>query len=303
MRIHYEFDQVTPLGPTVVAISAFDGVHRAHRRLIARASERARQEGATLLAAVVWPEMTIQGDEQEQARLSTLAERLDRLGRLDLVDVALILPMASSSAHYLDQIGAWGDPRALLAMAGDAGEPGGSVELLDTARERGLDAELVAAEEGGMQVTADAIMRLVEDGAVEEASAHLGHPFTLYGEVTMGDRRGRLLGFPTANLRPAAFGVLPANGVYAVRVRLPSEFAAMRPGVVNVGVRPTFGGEPVRLVEVHLLDVALDLYGMSLAVEFVRRLRPEQRFDGIDALKAQIAADARQAREILKAGA
>jgi len=151
-----------------------------------------------------------------------------------------------------------------------------------------------------MPVTANAIMGLVEEGAVEDAASRLGHLFTLYGEVIAGDRRGRLLGFPTANLRPAAYAVLPSNGVYAVRVRLPGESVAGHPGVVNVGVRPTFGGDPVRLVEVHLLDVALDMYGMSIAVEFVSRLRAEQRFDGIDALKAQITADAQQARERLR---
>jgi riboflavin kinase / FMN adenylyltransferase len=300
MRIHYQFDSIVPLGPTIVALSGFDGVHRLHRKLIARAAELAMQQGAITLAAVAWPRLNSGGDEQDPPRLTTLAERLDRLGGLSLVDTALILASPLASAQCLDQVSAWSDVRTLLVALGD-NELGSSSELIVAARERGISVEVVTAEDESMQVTADAVIRLIEAGAVEAATASLGHPFTLYGEVTTGDRRGRLLGFPTANLRPAAYGVVPANGVYAVRVRLPGEAVASHPGVVNVGVRPTFGGDPLRLIEVHLLDATLDLYGVSIGVEFVRRLRAEQRFDGLDALKAQIAADAQQAREILAA--
>jgi riboflavin kinase/FMN adenylyltransferase len=300
MHIHYQFDPVVPLGPTIVAMSGFDGVHRLHRRLIARAAELAAKQSITTLAAVVWPHLNSGGDEQEHPRLAALAERIDRLGRLSQVDTTLILAATPVPAHYLDQVSAWCDVRALLAAAGND-ELSGPSELIDTARSRGINVEVVTLEDESMQVTADAIMRLIEAGAVEQAAIDLGHPFTLYGEVTTGDRRGRLLGFPTANLRPAAYGVVPANGVYAARVRLPGESVADHPGVVNIGVRPTFGGDPLRLIEVHLLDTTLDLYGVSIAVEFVKRLRAEQRFDGLDALKAQIAVDAQQARAILRA--
>lgn len=298
MRIYYQFDSVTPLGPRVVAISGFDGVHRLHNQLIARAAERATQQSAATLAVVVWPSLDATADDQERPRLTTLAERLDRLEKQTQVDSALVLSATSAPANYLDQISAWCNIRALLMLSA-TDEPGGSEELADLANERGVEVEVVSAPDGDMQVNADAIMKLVEEGAVEQAATYLGHPFTFNGEVTTGDRRGHLLGFPTANLRPAAFSVAPANGVYAARVRLPGESSASHPAVVNVGVRPTFGGDPLRLIEAHLLDATLDLYGVSIAVEFVKRLRAEQRFDGLDALKAQIAADAQQAREIL----
>ncbi|MGH2487461.1 MAG: riboflavin kinase, partial [Ktedonobacterales bacterium] len=92
---------------------------------------------------------------------------------------------------------------------------------------------------------------------------------------------------------------LPANGVYAVRVALPGETAARHPGVANIGVRPTVSSEPKLLVEVHLLDAAMDLYGLTLGVDMIERLRDERRFDGIEALRAQIDRDARTARELL----
>jgi riboflavin kinase/FMN adenylyltransferase len=296
MRIHYQFDPVAPVGPAVVAISDFDGVHRMHRRLVAQAADVAALRGVLPLTALVWPHVDSRGDEQEPPRLATLAERLHRLDRLSLVETALVVPAVEPPALYLDQIGAWCDIRALVVLEDGSGA---RAELVDAANARGIAVESATAEDEGAQVAADAIMEQVLEGAVEPATARLGHPFTLHGEVTTGDRRGRLLGFPTANLRPAAYSVVPANGVYAALVRLPGESVASHQGVVNVGVRPTFGGEPTRLIEVHLLDVALDLYGMSIAVEFVARLRDERRFDGIDALKAQIAADARQARELL----
>jgi riboflavin kinase/FMN adenylyltransferase len=127
--------------------------------------------------------------------------------------------------------------------------------------------------------------------------------------VVHGDERGRLLGFPTANMRPPLHKLLPANGVYAVRVRIvngPTGDASASSfvytdtsiGVANIGIRPTFNGKE-RLLEVHLLDTSLDLYGSTLAVEFLDFLRSEQRFPGIEALKEQIAADVHKARQIL----
>lgn len=146
------------------------------------------------------------------------------------------------------------------------------------------------------------VSALLAAGAVESATQLLGRPYTLRGIVARGDQRGRLLGFPTANLRLDPAQVIPANGVYAVRVGLEGEREPMRPGVANIGVRPTFGSDNARLVEVHLLDVARDLYDQPLQVAFIARLREERRFAGIDALKAQITADAIQARSMLAQG-
>jgi riboflavin kinase/FMN adenylyltransferase len=157
------------------------------------------------------------------------------------------------------------------------------------------------------RISSTRIRKLVQEGHVSEANELLGHPVIFSGIVRQGDKRGRLLGFPTANLLPDQHRLLPADGVYAVHVHVPQGAESDSPvtstvynGVANIGVRPTFNQQE-RLVEVHLLDVSVDLYDKLISVEFIARLRGEQRFSGIEALKAQISADAQQARQILHA--
>ena len=160
------------------------------------------------------------------------------------------------------------------------------------------------AEAERTRISSTRIRALVSEGKISEANELLGHPVTLSDSVRHGAHRGRLLGFPTANLIPEAHKLLPANGVYAVRVStndpLSDGATASRVynGVVNIGVRPTFN-EKERIVEVHLLDVQPDLYDKRITIEFIARLRDEQRFATIDALKSQIAADVQQARQVL----
>ncbi len=157
------------------------------------------------------------------------------------------------------------------------------------------------------RISSTRIRALVSEGQIGEANELLGHPLTLSDIVRRGAQRGRLLGFPTANLVPEAHKLLPADGVYAVRVSINdaiSDAASASPvynGVVNIGVRPTFDGKE-HIVEVHLLDVQPDkanLYDKRITIDFIARLRSEQRFANIDALKSQIAADVQRARQIL----
>ncbi|MBA2678539.1 MAG: riboflavin biosynthesis protein RibF, partial [Ktedonobacteraceae bacterium] len=183
----------------------------------------------------------------------------------------------------------------------------GNVEFLaDYGKRHQIRVEAMSLE-GSQQVriSSTRIRTLVSEGQIAEANALLGHPVVLGGRVVHGDERGRLLGFPTANLRPEPHKLLPANGVYAVRATIhdnePSdldETSTVYTGVANIGVRPTFNGKE-RLVEVHLLDVDLLLYDKYLRVDIIDHLRGEQRFPNIEALKTQITADAEQARQIL----
>lgn len=167
---------------------------------------------------------------------------------------------------------------------------------------------IVLEEDRQTRISSTRIRTLVSEGRIAEANDLLGHPVTFHGVVVQGDQRGRLLGFPTANLLPEAHKLLPTNGVYAARVHVgematnASDSASTFPvynGVVNIGVRPTFNGNR-RLLEAHLLDVEIDLYGQPITLAFIARLRSEQRFAGIDELKAQIALDVLQARQIFQ---
>lgn len=158
-------------------------------------------------------------------------------------------------------------------------------------------------EDEHTRISSTRIRALVSEGRISEANELLGHPVTMNGLVIRGNERGRLLGFPTANLRPEPHKLLPANGVYAVRVHIldnmPETSSAGYKGAANIGVRPTFN-EIERIVEVHLIDANLDLYDKRLSIEFITRLRGEQRFPNIDALKAQISSDVQQARQLLE---
>ena len=149
---------------------------------------------------------------------------------------------------------------------------------------------------GSDKVSSTRIRKAIHDGDMQAAAELLGAPWTVDGIVVLGNQRGRTIGFPTANLDMGEY-VRPAYGVYAVRVGIAGE-AVTRPAVANIGKRPTVDGV-TEVLEVHLLDFDGDLYGLELAVEFHDHLRSERRFDGLDALKAQIALDASQARDVL----
>jgi riboflavin kinase/FMN adenylyltransferase len=156
--------------------------------------------------------------------------------------------------------------------------------------------QVEALEMEGEVVSSSRIRRLLREGEVETAARLLGRPHEVSGVVVPGDRRGRTLGFPTANVETDA-GLLPPSGVYAVRVQVDGGPAT--DGVANLGQRPTFGGAGPFLVEAHLLDFRGDLYGRALRVHFVKRLRSEQRFADVAALQEQIRADVVAARAVL----
>ena len=164
--------------------------------------------------------------------------------------------------------------------------------------ERGFDVNVVPAVtvNGGQSVSSTAIRRAIAGGDLDGAFHGLGRHYSLGGQVVEGAKRGRLLGFPTANVTvPGSRKLLPPEGVYAVRVQTP-----MGPydGMLNLGPRPTFG-DSESVVEAHLFDATLDLYGARLRIDFVARLRDTQKFSGIDALKAQLVNDASNARRVL----
>ncbi|HEV3178044.1 MAG TPA: riboflavin biosynthesis protein RibF, partial [Stellaceae bacterium] len=178
---------------------------------------------------------------------------------------------------------------------------GGTPDVLRQLGERwGFGVSVVAPLEaaGGTVYSSTRIRQDLAQGRAREAAALLGRPFEIEGRVEMGDQRGRTIDFPTANLRLGDY-LRPAGGVYAVRVLVEEEAPPRwRDGVANLGTRPTVGGTDLRL-EAHLFDFAGDLYGKHIQVALVEHLRPERKFAGLDELKAQIAADAAQARAIL----
>jgi riboflavin kinase / FMN adenylyltransferase len=288
----------------VAALGNFDGVHLGHQAVMGEAAALARTLGAPPAAAVFTPHpRRVFQPDAEPFRLMTDAQRVRALagaGAAIVHHIPFSRALAQMSperfvGEVLDEglglrgvvIGAdfcFGRDRA-----GDAR----TLQALGTARGLAVAiASPVSAGGGTGKISSSQVREALRSGAPERAAALLGRPFAVEGEVSRGDQRGRTLGFPTANLALGDY-VRPAFGVYAVRVDLGGGEAL--PGVANIGRRPTVDGTEARL-EAHLFDVDRDLYGRTIACALIGLLRPERRFDGLEALKAQITQDCAAAR-------
>ncbi len=288
----------------VAALGNFDGVHLGHAHLL-RTLHAARPEGR--LAAVTFephPRELFRSDDPP-FRLSLSAERraaLSALGVSLIVEIRFDDEFSHFSAdRFVDEV----LHRALglrhLACGPDFAyghrRRGDVVSLAEQLAPLNIGLTVVPplADNGG-PLSSSRIRRALLDGYPERATEELGRPWALRGVVAHGDQRGRQLGFPTANLSLGRH-LEPARGVYAVTVRLPD--GQTRPGVANIGRRPTVSSGTESRLEVHLFDFAADLYGQELSVALHTLLRSERKFDGVEALRAQIAEDAAQAREYL----
>lgn len=291
---------------SVVAIGAFDGIHRGHQHLLARVRDRAAMLG--LDSAVVsfepLPRQFFQGREQV-TRLSSPRERVrEILARVDRVGL-LRFDEKLAKTEAADFVAATlvGRLRAKEIWVGPGFRFGharrGDLALLQSlGAVNGFSAsEVDGIEQGGARVSATRVRALLGESRFEEAAVLLGRPFAMGGHVVRGAQLGRTLGYPTANFR-IPYGRAPVHGIFAVRVSGPQLDGW--PAVASLGTRPTVAGtEP--LLEAHLFDFDGDLYGRLLSVEFVAKLRDERHFASLDALVVQMADDAAAARDVLAA--
>ena len=286
-----------------VALGNFDGVHLGHAGVVRAA--RAARPGAPLAVLTFEPHpRSFFRPQDPPFRLTLSAERAAALEALG-VDLLYELTFDAAFSHltadeFIDQVLHAGLRSTHLTCGGDFAfghRRGGDVALLTRrAGELGMGLTIVPpiADLQG-PISSTRIRRLLQDGYPERAAALLGRNHTIRGMVTHGDKRGRTIGFPTANI-PLGEHLEPARGVYAVTARLPGGGTVK--GVANIGLRPTVGGKESRL-EAHLFDFSGDLYGVELTVALHAFLREERKFATFDALKAQIAADAEAARSLL----
>lgn len=311
MQIIRHYEQVPPgLQGGVYALGNFDGVHLGHRKVIGEAARVADELGVPLGVLVFEPHpQQFFFPDRPFFRLTPFrakARLLEKLG----VDILAALPFDARMSQklapefVLDVLveglhavhvvagydfrfgkGRGGDAAALSYMGGMEGF---GVSIVDEARD------------GGEAYSSTRIRELLAQGDPRGAAKLLGHWWTVETHIQQGDQRGRTIGFPTANL-PLEDHVEPALGVYAVKVEIEDgPHKGIYDGVANVGRRPTFDKKDV-LLEAHIFDFAGDIYGVHAAVSFIEYLRPERKFDGLDSLKAQIAADSVKARAILAA--
>jgi riboflavin kinase/FMN adenylyltransferase len=291
---------------SVVCIGAFDGVHLGHRAVLARVRERAH--AANLDSAVISFEPLPReffSRGRPVPRLSSVREKIEQF-REAQVDRALLLRFnaalaAMGAQEFVERVLV----RRLNAREVWVGEGfrfgharSGDVDLLQRlGREHGFAAHaLDAVVIEGERISSSAIREALAGGSFALAARWLGRPFAIGGHVVRGQQLGRKLGYPTANLRLGS-RTSPVDGIFAVKVHGVAELAL--PGVASLGVRPTVNGkEP--LLEAHLFDFSGDLYGRRIQVEFVEKLRDEEKFSDLDAMVKQIDRDAEQARGILE---
>ena len=303
-----------PDNGTAVTIGAYDGVHRGHRAVIAEMRRQATEGGFASAVITFDPHPArVVRPESAPLLLTSLDQKLELLDETGL-DMAVVIPFDEQRSlepapDFVKSVLVDTLNTRLIVVGADfhfGHRRSGNVPLLeDMGAELGfgvvghalVDVDGVAARDDA-QVSSTAIRRALVDGAVQRASSMLGRPFELRGTVVEGDKRGRELGFPTANVAIDSSMLAPADGVYAAWYERPD--GSIHASAVNYGRRPTFYDDAAASVlECHLLDFDADLYGEPARVRFIERLRPEQAFDGIDALKDQLQRDCAAAASAL----
>lgn len=291
---------------SAVAIGVFDGVHRGHQEVLKHLRTRADEAGGTAIALTFDPHpLELIDPDRAPRTLTTIEDRagamaecgVEIMGVLPFLQIRNLDPRLFVVEILVDRLNA-----AWVAVGGNfrfgrdrAGDPE-MLRRLGEERGFGLDVVSMVGKDTNA-ISSTRIREYLDLGDVRAAAGLLGRKFSVRGPVVHGDARGRAIGFPTANLYVPERMAVPAHGVYAV---IATVAGVLHRAVVNIGVRPTFGTN-TRTVEAHLVDFDDDIYGEEIVLEFVDRIREERRFDSLDDLKAQIAADTREAVAILEA--
>ncbi len=286
----------------VLALGNFDGLHRGHMKIIDRVRRRAGERAGTPAAMTFEPHPPrVLRPDKAPALLMTRQQKLEALARSGMQGVAVVRFTEDVSrwepeefvrtvlVDWLHVVEVWVGANFLFGH-----ERSGNFSLLRVLGARyGFKAEKIdPVRYKDFVVSSTRVRRLVSEGRMDEAGALLGHEYCLDGTVMRGDQRGRTLGFPTANLCTDN-ELLPPHGVYATTARVGEVVYA---SVTNIGTRPTVDQSGRTVIETHIFDLDKDLYGATLRVGFVQRLRDERAFESVDQLRAQIEADCRRAR-------
>jgi riboflavin kinase / FMN adenylyltransferase len=303
--IHFP-DDPRPIGwrSPVLALGNFDGLHRGHVKIIERIQRGAGERGGTSVVLTFDPHPPrVLRPDKAPPLLMTKAQKLDALARVGVQGTAVV--------RFTREMSQWDPDKFVKTVLVDwlrvaevwvgadflfGRDRSGNFTLLRSlGAQHGFRAEKIdPIRYKEFIVSSTRIRRLISEGRVDEAGALLGHHYAIDGAVVEGARRGREIGFPTANLRTSN-DLLPPHGVYATAVTIDG---ALHPSVTNIGQRPTFGDQLQTTIEAHVLGLSRDLYGRNLRLAFVQRLRDERKFADVEALQEQIAADVRRATRL-----
>ena len=292
----------------VVATGFFDGVHVGHRLVIKQLVEAAAVRGDESMVITFWPHPrnVLQKEARSLRLLTTLAEKREMLLGLG-VDHVEVLPFTKDFSsmtmrEYLQMLmERYGVRTVLLGYDNRVGsDAAGADEVAAVAVELGLEvlrAEMVPSEKG-YAVSSTKIRERLEAGDVEGATAMLGYDYSVHGVVVAGNRLGRTIGFPTANMQLyEPLKLIPGNGVYFVKVQTLGKHYY---GMCNVGYRPTVGMGNARTIETNIFDFDEDIYGLDLEVTFISRIREEVKFDSLDELRVQLEKDRAACRAVIQ---
>ncbi|TGE23047.1 bifunctional riboflavin kinase/FAD synthetase [Hymenobacter metallicola] len=317
MEVFHDPAQFPHLGNATVTTGTFDGVHLGHQKILRRLLEVARHHGGPSVVITYWPHPRLvlapplaHPQPLNIQLLSSLQERSRQLADFG-VDYLLIVPFTKefselSSEEYIQRIllDTVGTRKLVIGYDHRFGKNReGSFEYLSQHAERyGMEVEEIPREDvDAVAVSSTRIRRALEQGDILTANRYLGYNYPLTGTVVRGKQLGRTIGFPTANMQvEEPLKLIPARGVYAVLATTAA--GTHHQAMLNIGVRPTVAGNLDQTIETHLLDFDGDLYDQPLTVQLVARLRDEQKFNGLDELKAQLAKDADMARQHLVGG-
>lgn len=291
----------------VITVGTFDGVHRGHQDVLATLVRHAEARGLPSVVITFDPHpLEVVNPAAAPPLLTLTHEKLAMFAQTGVSYVA-VLPFTPSVAaleaeQFVDDVLLGRFAMRELLVGHDHGFGRGRMGDIEVLRQlgerRGFQVTVLPPVHtpDGHAISSTAIRRAVAGGDLARAALGLGRPYSLAGTVVRGDQRGRTIGYPTLNLAPlTARKLLPPDGVYAVRVQLPEGPFG---GMLNLGPRPTVG-DPHRRIETHVFDASRDWYGAHVRLDFVARLRGTRPFPGLDALRAQLAEDERQARAAL----
>ncbi|MFN8356492.1 MAG: bifunctional riboflavin kinase/FAD synthetase [Spirosomataceae bacterium] len=307
MKVYYGVQEFKPLPYAVVTSGTFDGVHLGHQKILSRLHEVTAQTGgmSVLITFHPHPRMVIQGAKDLQL-LSTIDEKIELLERFG-VQHLVIIPFNRefselSSEEFINQIllEKIGTKKLVIGYDHRFGRnrEGGFDYLSQNAHRYGFEIEEIPRQDlEHVTISSSKIRKSLLEGDVHHATDLLGRPYSLTGTVVKGRQLGRTIGYPTANIQvPEEYKLIPANGVYAVQISYGNQEYG---GMLNIGTRPTVDGT-FRTIEVNIFDFEKEIYGEKLTVSFIQKIRNEEKFQGIEVLKAQLALDKIQASLLLQ---
>ncbi|MBR5862111.1 MAG: riboflavin biosynthesis protein RibF [Bacteroidales bacterium] len=293
----------------VVATGFFDGVHVGHRLVIQQLVEAAAVRGDESMVITFWPHPrnVLQKEARSLRLLTTLAEKREMLlgmgvNRVEVIPFTRDFSNMTMKEYLHMLMEKYGAKTVLLGYDNRVGcDAAGADEVAAAALELGLEvlrAEMVPSEKG-YAVSSTKIRERLEEGDVEGASAMLGYDYSIQGVVVAGNRLGRTIGFPTANMQLyEPLKLIPGNGVYFVKVHTLGKHYY---GMCNIGCRPTVGAGNARTVETNIFDFDEDIYGLDLEVTFISRIREEVKFNSLDELRVQLEKDRDACRKVIYA--